>query len=311
MLTFNSNMLIFGLMITTQRIEKRGLGEYAYEITPAYDPRIQNTRYKKKYLGRVSGYDSEGHAIISRKWYKQTGIKTVLPVKDIFDEMFVAEVPTPSQPVLPVFKKKILETLLESDTPKPIASIQQYLSALLSNSTYTIDVTKYDPPTATSITGQYIYYTEQSRDFYYELTIPLSTSGQLSIYIGKLRIERFLLGEPVKVFITDNAKNIDNLNRLTSIVIRSSPYKAEKGIPLHEKFIYTSRSINFTQRHEVSIYMVQIFHALIRLNERHPDFNMSVFYGMRFTMTTIYNLSMKQANLSKYLQQILDELTPV
>lgn len=50
------------------KIEKRKTGNYAYEVKGSYDPKIKNTRYKKTYLGIVSGYNPDGSPIIKRKW---------------------------------------------------------------------------------------------------------------------------------------------------------------------------------------------------------------------------------------------------
>ncbi len=49
------------------KVERKGKGEYAYLVTPHYDPEIKNTRSSKKYLGTVIGRDETGNILLKPK----------------------------------------------------------------------------------------------------------------------------------------------------------------------------------------------------------------------------------------------------
>ncbi|MFA6505138.1 MAG: hypothetical protein WCT14_03510 [Treponemataceae bacterium] len=247
-------------MILWTKIEQRGKGFYAYEITPKYDPKIKNTRSKKRYLGKVEGYNVEGDPIIKRRWIKKSVLKNVL-------ESAISE-------------KKTKSTL-------------QFIQTLAFNDPYTM-IDSDDSVKISSGVGKigqtHLYYFQYSvplkRNF--ELFVPLSTPTNFLMNIDEYRIDRKIKERPIFVFIKDDEANMAKINNSQNIVVRSQKYNNEKPkVELLDKSVYCSRGLNITDEHHKSILVVLLFKALVELIEKHQDFNRSICTSFNYTFKAI------------------------
>lgn len=263
-----------GLMKKRIKIEKRGNNYYAYEVTPKYDKKIQNTRYRKRYLGIVESFDADNNPIIKRKWKRSIKKENSIP---------------------------LLTSLIEESFSKKYIhhreSISNYLISLQTKIfTGNPKVTRVNK---SSIPVNCYSYTIHDSDFHYCLIIPRKGLDRLSVTV-----------EP-GFFSGDDGDGLLSLLFIKRVFTKRDLLRHRKlDKPVNsiccDFKCSRNETLNTDNERKDLHYIILIFHELVWLNHNIAGVDETISYGLTFLMRAIID-SYRNKDI-EYLMKLYFEL---
>lgn len=244
------------------RIEKRGNSFFAYKVTPSYDPKTQNTKAKKRYLGTVTGHNPDGSPIISRRWKKKTQLEKLLSTCN--------------------YQREDTKSLVDS-----LFFNKAYVPSCKANF---IDNIKIPGRVNEDFLYYYVYSSKTKR--YYELFIHKQISSSYFINIDTMMKGMNLRSKPILVNVSDAQDIYESLPDRKIIIVRDT-LAPDNTTPIQaaNKYVYYSPSIDKLSISIRSILSVVLFYLIVKKIETRDDIDATICKGFEELVGILINQS--------------------